>query len=193
MGWRAEIFALPESMEPGSRFLEGVVQSIGKEAGETRWSLRVSPVPNPNPPQDLVESSRSVGGYPGILRRLMETWPEGSSRLLDMETEVTFLVDERHWHSPFGPKKRKALPPLVHGPYRAELAREVFSWKMEPAKPVREVIDLGYVDEGVLGVKCSGRDELQLETLLFVHLEQARWEFITGFLEERAPRSRRKT
>src|SRR5689334_6387553 len=64
------IVALPDDLGLGSRFLSGQVELAPLKGEEARWLLRLAVVRDLSPPADVVESSRSIGGYPGVLSRI---------------------------------------------------------------------------------------------------------------------------
>lgn len=81
--------ALPGDLERGKFYLSGGFHPSGQTPAEStavHWHLCWALVPDEEPPAELRESSDAVGGYPRILTKLVEAWPESS------EISVRFSV-----------------------------------------------------------------------------------------------------
>ncbi len=189
--WYTELAALPDDLKhPSSRYLSGDVHPMKGRPEETHWRLRLELVPSPNPPAAVVEKSRQLGGYPGILERIMASWPADLA-LEDVECTVLFLLDEQVWRSPFAPRRRRTLKPVASGGQEARISFETYSWNLEPPGLLRKIIDLGYVgqDEGRFALSCSGDQSLKVEAAIFSKVEETLWHTVRGFLQRK--RSRR--
>lgn len=190
--WETELVALPEILKKGDRFLTGEVHPLLPSPEETHWVLKLQPVPSPTPPQELIDMSRQLGGYPGILERISDGWP--AERRIEVRSKVSFILDEKKWRSPFAPKQRMALKPVSSNGHRAVLSFENYSWEFDSPGPLRKVNDLGYVDEGrgLFALSCSGQDTLELEPEMLSRVEVTLWQLVRGFLKA-PPRRRPKT
>jgi hypothetical protein len=190
--WETAFVALPDVLKKGDRFLLGEVHSMPSKPEETHWVLKLEIAPGPTPPNELVEVSRQLGGYPGILRRIVDNWP--TERRIDAETKVTLLLEEKKWRSPFAPKKRMALKPLSSGDHRATLSFESYAWDVAPSGILKKVTDLGYIGEAkeLFGLSCSGEETLELTPEMLSRVEVALWHTVRGFLMKPSRRLRSK-
>lgn len=176
------IVALPDDLGPGCRYLSGSVQLTPLEAEEARWSLRLVALGDFNPPDDVVESSRSLGGYPGILTRLAASWP--TSKVQDIAFQATFLVEESRWTSMLAPKRR-SLPGIRRqgrGKETATLEGASYTWKVDAPGPVTDITDTGLSKSGSVGVTCRGRLEADFGPLMFDRIEAESWGVVHNFL-----------
>jgi hypothetical protein len=194
--WLIALVAIPEPVKPGGRFLSASVQCLLNKAEEpeVQWSLALKPAPTSMPPPSLIEASKRAGGYPGILERILLKWP--AERRLKMSLKATFLLDEKRWVSPFAPQRRRALKALSAGEQRAVLSTESYTWDLEPGHPLKKVSDLGYIDEEnrFFGLRCSGRNTVELDMGMFTQVERLLWQGVRGFLKapvRKRPRTKR--
>jgi len=187
--WETGLVALPELLKKGDRFLTGEVHPLRKKPHETHWVLKLQPVPSPTPPRELIDESRQLGGYPGILQRISDGWP--AERRIEVQSKVSLILDEKKWLSPFAPKQRMALKPVSSNGHQAVLSFESYSWNLASSGPLRKVVDLGYVDksQGLFALSCSGQDTLELEPEILSRVEVTLWQLVRGFLK--APLRRR--
>ena len=66
----ARICALPEDLTlPRQKYLTGYVRTVGQRS-KTTWNLRLLWIPDSTPPEDFVQASRAVGGFPQVLQRM---------------------------------------------------------------------------------------------------------------------------
>ena len=85
--------ALPADLEGDEFYLVGGFHPSGKtpaESNAVHWHLGWSPVPDEEPPHEIKVSSEAVGGYPGVLAKLSELWPEASE--VSLKFSVRFSV-----------------------------------------------------------------------------------------------------
>ncbi len=191
--WSTEFIVLPESIKQDSLFLRGEVHPLLDEPEVTHWNLRLRRVPDPTPPQSLIEASQRIGNYPGIIGRIVSAWP--AEPRLEMTFKVSFVLDEKHWRSPFTPPKRMALKPIAAAGHKATLSFESYTWKVEPSGVLSEVSDLGYVDraKGLFGLSCSGQGMMEVGVDMFSQAEALLWHSIARFLKKPLRRGRTRT
>lgn len=187
--WETELVALPDILKKGDRFLTGEVHPLRSRPEETHWVLKLQPAPSPTPPRELIDASRQLGGYPGLLERIADGWP--AERRIEVESKVSFILDEKKWRSPFAPKQRMALKPISSNGHQAVLSFESYSWNFDSSGPLRKVMDLGYVDkdQGLFALSCSGHDTLEVEPEMLSRVEVTLWQLVRGVLK--APLRRR--
>jgi hypothetical protein len=188
--WHAEFVALPEVIKQDSRFLSGEVHPKFDEPEVAHWVLRLKRVPSPTPPQVLVEASQGIGGYPGIIARMLSAWP--AELRLKMSLKCTFVLDEKLWSSPFAPARRMALKPIASSGQKAVLSFEAYTWKLESGEVLSEVVDLGYVDraKGLFGLSVSGQGTVEFGAGMFSQAEALLWHGIAAFLKKPSRRGR---
>lgn len=188
--WHAEFVALPEVIQQGSRFLSGEVHPKFDEPEVAHWILSFKRVPSPTPPQVLIEASQGIGGYPGVIARMLSAWP--AELRLEMSLKCTFVLDEKIWRSPFAPMRRMALRSIASGGQKAVLSFEAYTWKLEPGGVPSEVSDLGYVDrpKGLFGLSVSGQGTVDFGAGMFSQAEALLWHGISGFLKKPSRRGR---
>lgn len=186
----ATIVALPDNLGPGCRYLFGNVTLTPLEAEEAHWFLRLTTLGDLSPPASVVESSRSVGGYPGVLAQLQARWP--TSRVQDISFQAAFLVEEASWTSLLAPQKRMGPGTRRRGRKRdmATLEGASYTWKMATPGPVTDIIDTGLSGPGSVGITCHGRLEAVLGPLVFDRIEAESWNVLRNFL--RPARRRRR-
>lgn len=189
--WETAFVALPTPIKKGDRFLMGEIHPMRSKPEETHWVLTMKPIPGPNPPAELVKRSHQLGGYPGVLERIVANWP--AEQRINVDSKVSLILDEKKWRSPFAPKQRMALKPVSHDGQRAELSFESYSWDLDSSGPLRKVTDLGYVDKarGLYALSCSGQDTLELNPGILSHVEATLWQLVRGFMK--VPSRRRAT
>jgi len=178
----ASVVALPDNLTPGCRYLFGNVTLTPLDAEEAQWFLRLATLGDLNPPASVVESSQSVGGYPGILAQLQARWP--TNRVQDISFQAAFLVEESSWPSILAPQKR-IRPGTRRQGRKKEMATfegASYTWKIAKPGPVTDIVDTGPSGSGSVGVTCYGRIEAVLGPLLFDRIEAESWSVLSNFL-----------
>ncbi|WP_438021871.1 hypothetical protein [Sorangium sp. So ce233] len=166
----------------GPLYLYGDLRpSPGAEAN-ARLKLRWELLPEGPTPQQIKSSSRAVGGWPEVLRRLSADWPGTPGKeAVSVEVTATFVVDEAA-HVPV-PALRLKPKPVRQGGH--QLAQTAVAWSIHPPSGPVHRLSVARLREGELVVAASGRHTLPLGPDMAAALEGAVWQGVDTFL--RAP------
>jgi len=87
--------ALPSQVLTDSLYLVGEVHSLEGQSGIAHWHLDLFPSPSETPPAQLVADSAKIGGYPGVLRRMFDSWP--GDRRVTARAEATYHISTKRF------------------------------------------------------------------------------------------------
>ncbi|MGK3993012.1 hypothetical protein [Sorangium sp. So ce1024] len=181
VGYASYFYALPTGAV-GPLYLYGDLRpSPGAEA-DAQLKLRWELLPEGPTPQQITSSSRAVGGWPEVLRRLSADWPGTPGKeAVSVDVTASFVIDEAALVPV--PALRLKPKPVRQGGH--QLAQTAVAWSVDPPSGPVHRVSVARLREGELVVAASGRHTLPLGPDMAAALEGAVWQGVATFL--RAP------
>ncbi|AGP38028.1 hypothetical protein BE04_26520 [Sorangium cellulosum] len=177
--YAAYFYALPTGAS-GPLYLYGDLRPVPGAAANARLKLRWELLPDGPKPQQIKRSSRAVGGWPEVLRRVAAGWPGTPGKeAVSVDVTVTFVIDEAV-HAPV-PALRLKQNPVRQSGY--ELAQTAVAWSLDPPSGPVHRLSVARLRESEFVVTASGRHTLPLGPDIAEALEGAVWQGVARFLK----------
>lgn len=177
--YAAYFYALPTGAS-GPLYLYGDLRPSPGAGANARLKLRWELLPEGPKPQQIKSSSRAVGGWPEVLRRVAASWPGTPGKeAVSFDVTATFVIDEAV-HAPV-PALRLRQSPVRQGGH--QLAQTAVAWSLEPPSGPVHRLSVARLRERELVVAASGRHTLPLGPDIAEALEGAVWQGVAKFLK----------
>lgn len=175
---RAAFVALPAKHQQFSPYLLGEVSLGTDQPGTANWSFEWARAPAAPPPEEVLASSASVGGFPLVLDRMEALWPTPTP--VEAEVSATYVIDSSRWNVSLPSHEGRALQ---RGGQQFRVIPT--HWQVEPASgPVQEIIT-SPPEKGLLSLTGKGTYTLRWTARFLNEVDGAVWGGLKNILESR--------
>lgn len=173
----ARFTAIPKNQRSGDLYLTGSFHESPKHKGAAvHWHLNWDMAPNTKPPSGILESSKRVGGYPLIIKKMADNWPANS--ILEVDSSVTYFVNRKKMSFKF-----VSIPkPRVIGDHT--LQRTASMWSVNPPSGAVTKLSIADVSEDVSVIIIKGTCQLELCVDILKNLDEIVWDGVNKFLKK---------
>jgi hypothetical protein len=171
--------ALSETGVELSPYLIGSFLSDELAPDHVHWSMTWARTPGRPPPPSYVKENALTGGFPRILQRLADGWPNQGPVTADVKATYTVLRED--WELPAA--RRSKVPRRA-----AYLARmQPVAWSLSPKLGALAGISIENDSKETFDLTGSGTIPLGVSPIMFNQVDGAMWQSVAKLLQR--PRS----